>query len=33
MFSYPANFIHNASPPPTQETADMSSHGEEQEEE
>ena len=30
---YPANFICNASPPPTQERADTSSHDEEQEEE
>ena len=31
--AYPANFIRNASAPPTQETADASSRGEEQEEE
>ena len=30
---YPANFIHNASAPLTQETADTSSHDKEQEEE
>ena len=30
---YPASFIRNASAPPTQETADMSSCDEEQEEE
>ena len=30
---YPANFIHNASAPPTQEAADQSSCDEEQEEE
>ena len=29
--SYPANIIHNAFAPPTQETADTSSHDEEQE--
>ena len=29
---YPANFIHNASAPPTQETADTNSRDPEQEE-
>ena len=31
--AYPANFIRNASAPPTQETADTSSRDQEQEEE